>query len=100
MVCNISPTTVGIHEDVFYATSFNIYASSIVKVGSSVNCYFSATNYSSSTSSTDTKSEKFKGEVGIGLFDTNWNFIKSLYTESFNKHSNKESPILDPIHSC
>lgn len=87
LVCQISPNTIGNHEDVFYATSFNISASSSVKVGTSVNCWFRATNYSSSTSSTDNKSEKFKGEVGIGLYDTSWNFIKSLYSENFSKHS-------------
>lgn len=87
MICHISPSTVGNHEDVFYATSFNILAYSSVKIGNSVNCWFNATNYSSSTSSTDNQSEKFKGEVGIGLYDTKWNFIKSLYSENFSKHS-------------
>lgn len=98
LVCQISRDTIGSHEDVFYASSFNISASSAVKVGSSVNCWFRATNYSSSTSSTDNISEKFKGEVGIGLFDTNWNYIKPLYTESFSKHSNESSWIDQDIN--
>ncbi|MCR5315567.1 MAG: leucine-rich repeat protein [Bacteroidaceae bacterium] len=93
LVCQISPNTIGSHEDIFYASSFNISTSSAVKVGDSVNCWFRATNYSSSTSSTDNKSEKFKGEVGIGLYDTNWNFIKSLYSENFSKHSSESARV-------
>ena len=91
MVCNISPSNVGVHEDVFYATSFNISSYSTLKVGNSVNCWFSATNYSSSTSSTDNKSGKFDGEIGIGVFDTKWNFIKSLYSENFKKRSDESA---------
>ena len=87
MVCQISPNTVGIHEDVFYASRFSLSAYSTKHIGDKISGSLWATNYSSSTSSTDSYSPTFNGEIGIGLFDKNFNFIESLYSEVFSKNS-------------
>ena len=86
MICQISPNTIGVHEDVFYADLFSLYTY-MPKVGDEVSGYFWATNYSSSTSSTDLNNPTFNGEIGLGLYDTNFKFIASLYSEPFDKKS-------------
>lgn len=81
MICNISPESIGTHEDVFYSSS-SFYMPSSIKLGVSGNFNFSATNYSASSSSTDISNPKFKGELGIGLYDADFKFIKDLYHET------------------
>lgn len=81
MICNVSPEVVGTHEDIFYSTSSFSLPKSIV-TGSSGQFSFSATNYTSSSSSTDINKPMFKGVLGVGLYDTDFNFIKSLYQKN------------------
>ena len=90
-VCQISPSIVGSHEDVFYAYSYSISAYSDVKVGSSVKNSFLASNYSSSVSTGDVNKPEFNGEVGIALYDIDWNFVKTLYSESFRGSSSNSA---------
>ena len=77
MVCNISPERNGDSEDMFFANMFVaddwLNNSSVGRYGSAslekVFCYSVNTN---------TYREEFDGEIGIGLYDSNHNFIKSL----------------------
>lgn len=81
MICNVSPETVGTHEDIFYSSSsFSLPKS--IKVGTTGQFSFSATNYSSSSSSSDINKPMFKGTLGVGLYDIDFKFIKSLYEET------------------
>lgn len=81
MICNVSPETVGTHEDIFYSSSsFSLPKS--IKTGANGQFSFSATNYTSSSSSTDINKPMFKGVLGVGLYDTDFNYIKSLYQET------------------
>lgn len=81
MICNVSPENVGIHEDIFYSSSsFSMPKS--MNIDTSGRFSFSATNHTSSCSSANLSSQKFKGELGVGLYDTDFNFIKPLYRES------------------
>ena len=90
-VCQISPSIVGLHENVFYAYSYSISAYSDVKVGSSVKNSFLASNYSSSVSTGDVNKPEFNGEIGIALYDIDWNFVKTLYSESFRGSSSNSA---------
>ena len=80
MVCNISPTETGIHEDIFFAPGFNISPASLFTYSYSIiaQCYSSDTNRKS------LNGEFFSGEIGIGLFDTDYNFLNSMYSEKVN----------------
>lgn len=81
MICNVSPATSGEHEDIFYLTG-DFDAPMSVNIGENAKFSFYSTNYSSASSSNDINKPKFNGVLGIGLFDTNFNFIKSLYEEA------------------
>lgn len=81
MICNVAPEVVGMHEDIFYSTSSFSLPKSIV-TGSNGYFSFTATNYTSSSSSADINKPMFKGVLGVGLYDTDFNFIKSLYQKA------------------
>lgn len=87
LVCQISPNAVGIHEDIFYSSDFTLSTNHSVKIGDWVDCSYYVVNYSSSTSTTDPSGFEFDGEVGIGLYDTSFNYLKSLNSSSFDRKS-------------
>lgn len=84
MVCNISPTTVGEHEDTFYGSLFNL-----TQAGLSNEVYYSIVTqcYSSDANEKAIYDEKFSGEIGIGLFDMDYNYLGSMYSEPITCNS-------------
>ena len=82
MVCNITPETLGKHEDTFYADHF-----SFTNLGSTNYFQLNARCYSSDAIDYFATDERFQGTVGIGLFDQDFNFIQSLYSESVSMKS-------------
>lgn len=87
MVCNIAPQTIGESEDVFFADKFihNDWLQSNKSVGG----YASTTldNVYCYSVDANTYNTKFNGEIGVGLFDANRNFIKSLDSYSANMNA-------------
>lgn len=83
MVCNITPQKVGETEDLFFADT---YVQSDWLYNNIVDGYSSATLNNTYCYSVDanTYNKKFSGEIGIGLFDANRNFIKSLDSDYVN----------------
>lgn len=77
MICNVSPVLYGEHEDIFYLTD-DINLPSSVNANGNESITFKAKNYSAASSTTDTSNPKFSGSLGIGLFDSDFRFIKSL----------------------
>lgn len=84
MVCNITPDVVGTHEDTFYARAFNL----IQLTDNWVYIYILAQCYSSdATSYRYSSKERFSGTIGVGLFDTDLNFIDDMYSEAVSLKS-------------
>ena len=87
MVCNIAPQTVYEKEDLFFTDTYVqsdwIYNNTVGgKTSATLNdiyCYSVDAN---------TYNKKFSGEIGIGLFDSNRNFIKSLDKNSYYAYLN------------
>ena len=93
MICNITPQQIGEGEDMFFAES---YAQGDGVANNMVGSRTSAqiTNIYCYSVNANTYDTKFDGEVGIGLFDANRNFIKSLtkadtYMNAYTGWSNK-----------
>lgn len=78
MICQISPQNFGKHEDIFYSDIFTIGRSS-VSIGSSTYFSLKPICYSSNSTYQESKVGTFNGEIGVGLFDANYNFLQSLY---------------------
>lgn len=78
MVCNVSTETAGRYEDVFFATAFLVDTTS-VQIGGKIASSFNPICYSAHTNSYDAY---FKGTFGIGVFDVDHNFVKSLYSNT------------------
>lgn len=78
MVCNVSTETAGRYEDVFFATAFLVDTTS-VQIGGKIASSFDPICYSAHTNSYDAN---FKGTFGIGVFDVDHNFVKSLYSNT------------------
>lgn len=87
MVCNITPQTVGETEDLFLADT---YVQSDWLYNNTVDGYSNATlnNIYCYSVDANTYNKKFSGEIGIGLFDSNRNFIKSLDKNSYYANQN------------
>ena len=79
MICRISPNTVGTHEDVFYAKSFSLSASN-VQLEQTVDFSMAPIYCSSTRSGATTVINEFMTNIGVGLFDKDFNFIQSLYS--------------------
>ncbi|MBR4066637.1 MAG: C10 family peptidase [Bacteroidaceae bacterium] len=75
MVINISADEVGTHDDVFYADKFS---STQVTFGKSTTFVLSDVYNFSNSSSYVVDYAKFRGRLGIGLYDQEFNYIKSL----------------------
>lgn len=74
MLCNVTPETVGTHEDVFFADSV-VYDKSEVAVGDKVKVTFEP---ECCTTETNAYGAELGYEVGIGVFDMDKQFVKSL----------------------
>lgn len=93
MVCNITPNTLGRHEDTFFCSLFsqgdwlsdNTVGLFTTAELDTVCCYSVDAN---------TYNAYFDGEIGIGLFDKDWHFIKSwassdVYMKAHEYYSKK-----------
>lgn len=79
MTSNITPEENGIHEDIFYCSSFYLTNEKMVVGGTtSFRCVVPECDSSDATY-VGHSSAKFVGTIGLGLFDSNLNFVKSLY---------------------
>lgn len=83
MVCNVATQTIGKHEDIFFATAV-LYDKLQINVGGSTTATFDPHCAVVESNSYGTK---FNGEFGIGVFDMNKNFVKSLYRKTENRMS-------------
>ena len=79
MILLVTKETVGEPKDVFYSNFFSLGRT--VAVNSSLKARFNPICYSNSANS---KQVMFNGIYGVGVFDKNWNFIKSLYSDTRN----------------
>lgn len=82
MINNFAPSLVGTHEDVFYASKFDIKGtikdnSNLIGNLTELWCLANRTSY------TD-KSGVFNCTVGIGIFDSEMNFVRSLSEQQFH----------------
>ena len=82
MILLVSKDVVGTPSDVFYTENFTLGKSATV--GSTIKARFNPYCYSNSS---NTQTAKFKGEYGVGVFDKNWNFVKSLYSNHEEFHA-------------
>ena len=83
MVCQISPKELGRHDDVFYSKMFDIGVTK-VKVGNSVDFHFQPICYSSNSTYEENRVGTFDGEIGIGLFDEDLNYLTYLWKYNVN----------------
>lgn len=77
MVCQICPQETGKHEDIFYSEIFDISKTS-VKIGENVDFHIKPICYSSNSTYNENRISTFKGELGIGLFDEDFNYLTHL----------------------
>lgn len=78
MVCNVAPETKGNREDIFFATSFLLNKDN-VRLGEEIKATFDPICYSTHTNTYDAY---FNGNFGIGVFDLDHKFVKSLYSNT------------------
>lgn len=93
MVCNISPYEIGEYEDTFYSDVFVLISETYFSPKVSFNLL--AYCYSSDCNDDIWNDNTFSGEIGVGLFDTDYNFIASMYSESFTGKSYKKYQRID-----
>ena len=79
MILLIAKETVGEPKDVFYSDNFSLGRT--VAVNNSLKAKFNPICYSNSANS---EKVKFNGVYGVGVFDKDWNFVKSLYSDTRN----------------
>jgi len=86
MVYQITPEKYGIHED-YNVSRFEMHK---INVALGDDCQFSLqTDYARSGVKTDAL--PFNGLIGVGLFDTEYNFIDSLYSKQITAGTTYES---------
>lgn len=83
MVCGISPEYCGSREDVFYSDYFELNQYQVA-LGGQIKVTLRPLCYSSSSTYSRASSTKFNGEVGVGVFDKEFNLIKVLYSEDIS----------------
>ena len=93
MICNISPNVVGEYEDTFYSDIFALIPKS--NFSTTVCFAIQASCYSSETNDSYATSDLFSGKIGVGLFDLDFNFVGSMYEDSFSGRSGKKYERLD-----
>ena len=81
MILNVSPYEVGLHDDIFYATSFK---ASSIEIGKTATFTLNEVYNYSNTSSYVVRGAKFYGQIGVGLFDEDFNYIASLDSDTVN----------------
>ena len=83
MVCQIAPQKYGTEEDVFYSDRFDASRTSI-PVGQTVRFWLNPICYSAKSTYQQGKISTFNGKVGVGIYDENFQFIKSLDEVDFS----------------
>ena len=86
MIINVSPTLVGYHRDVFYADKFS--ASEDVSFGKDITFSISDVYCYSSQSSYVVPNAKFYGEIGVGVFDKDFNFLTVIDSDEIDGINN------------
>lgn len=76
MIINVSPQPVGKFQDIFYAQNFT--ASSRVELNKQITYTLTEATCYSNLSSYIVNNNAFNGTIGVGVFDENFNFIKSI----------------------
>lgn len=78
MICRITPSLIGTHEDVFYAQAFTLKETN-TSLNESIEYTLSGPIGCCSTRSAKTTfTNSFLTEIGIGIFDTDFKFIKNI----------------------
>ena len=77
MILGVCPTEAGSHKDVFYTDEFKL--DTIADIGGKAKIQVFKPYCFSSEANTMVGKARFVGEYGVGLFDKDFNFIKSLY---------------------
>ena len=80
MIIGLSPGVSGEHADVFYADEFKL--DTIASVGGTSTIKSFLPHCFSNEANTSKGKARFKGEYGIGLFDKDFRFIKSMYKQT------------------
>ena len=86
MVINVSPELVGTHRDVFYADKFT--AGGAIKLGAKVTYTLTDVYCTASQASYVVPDAKFYGNIGIGLFDADFNFVAAIATDTIDGMNN------------
>lgn len=81
MINNFAPSIIGTHEDIFYASKFEIKGT--IKDNSKLTGNISELWCSANRTSYTDKSGVFNCTIGIGIFDSEMNFVKSLAEQQF-----------------
>lgn len=96
MICRIYPSLLGVHEDVFYSDGFSI-ASMNIPLNESCGYALSDIYCKSTRSGEETTINYFMTNIAIGLFDANFNFIKTLSPAINKKCTCSTDPVLGPM---
>ena len=86
MVINVSPEIVGTHRDVFCADKFT--ADGTIKLGVNVTYTLTDVYCTASQASYVVPNAKFYGNIGIGLFDADFNFVAAIATDTIDGMNN------------
>lgn len=86
MIVNVSPETVGSFGDEFYAGKFTVSS----KISAGANVVFTITDAYcfASQSSYAVSSAKYYGRIGVGIFDADFKFIRSIDSDSIEGINN------------
>ena len=76
MIVNVSPQLVGKYEDVFYADRFT--SSKEIGLNKDINCTLHDVHCYTSQSSYVVANAKFRGEIGVAVFDKNFEYISTI----------------------
>lgn len=82
MIVRFCPDEEGEHEDVFYAESFS--ADNKIEAGQNISCTLKGVTNLSNSSSFAVITAVFNGVIGIGLYDKDFTFVRSLAEEEFS----------------
>lgn len=96
MICRIYPSTIGVHEDVFYSDGFSL-ASENIQLNESSGYALSDIYCKSTRSGEETTVNYFMSNIAVGLFDANFNFIKALSPVINKRCTCSTDPVLSPM---
>ena len=83
MTIGVCKTETGIHRDVFYTDEFKL--DTIINVGGKSKILYLKPYCFSNEANTYVGKARFKGEYGVGVFDKDFNYVKTLYRYTSNK---------------